>query len=73
LDAHSTGGDRGWKHDHYLKGTLLCAECGSKLYYTLIKARFGYFRCIGRNTRRTRCSQGRYASASELEREVEAL
>jgi hypothetical protein len=72
-DAHSTGGERGWKHDHYLKGTLLCAECGSRLYYALAKGRFGYFRCIGRNTRRTRCSQGRYVPASELEREVEAL
>jgi hypothetical protein len=73
LDAHSTGGERGWKHDHHLKGTLLCAECGSKLYYALAKGRFGYFRCIGRNTRRTRCSQGRYVPASELERGVEAL
>jgi site-specific DNA recombinase len=73
LEAHSTGGERGWKHDHYLKGTLLCAECGSRLYYALAKRRFGYFRCIGRNTRRTRCSQGRYVPASELEREVETL
>jgi DNA invertase Pin-like site-specific DNA recombinase len=73
LDAHSTGGERSWKHDHYLKGTLLCAECGSRLYFTLIKGRFGYFRCIGRNTGRTRCSQGRYVPASGLEHEVEAL
>jgi hypothetical protein len=73
LDAHSTGGERSWKHDHYLKGTLLCAECGSKLYYAVAKGRFSYFRCIGRNTRRTRCSQGRYVPASELERDVEAL
>jgi DNA invertase Pin-like site-specific DNA recombinase len=73
LDAHSTGGERSWKHDHYLKGTLVCAECGSKLYYALAKRRFGYFRCIGRNTRRTRCSQGWYVPAAELEREVEAL
>jgi site-specific DNA recombinase len=73
LDAHSTGGERSWKHNHYLKVTLLCADCGSKLYFTLIKGRFGYYRCIGRNTRRTRCSQGRYVPAAELEREVEAL
>jgi site-specific DNA recombinase len=73
LEAHSTGGERSWKHDHYLKGTLLCADCGSKLYYALAKGRFGYFRCIGRNTARTRCSQGRYVPAAELEREVEDL
>ncbi|MBI2237623.1 MAG: recombinase zinc beta ribbon domain-containing protein [Actinobacteria bacterium] len=73
LDEHSSGGERSWKHDHYLKGTLVCAECGSRLYYALAKGRFGYFRCIGRNTGRTRCSQGRYVPAAELEREVEAL
>ena len=73
LDAHSSGGERSWKHDHYLKGTLVCAECGSKMYYALAKGRFGYFRCIGRNTGRTRCSQARYVPAAELGREVEAL
>lgn len=73
LDAHSSGGERSWKHDHYLKGTLLCAECGARMYYALAKGRFGYFRCIGRNTGRTRCSQERYVPAAELEREVEAL
>jgi hypothetical protein len=73
LDAHSTGGERSWKHDHYLKGTLVCAECGSKLYYVIAKGRFGYFRCIGRNTGRTRCSESRYVPAAELERAVEAL
>jgi len=73
LDAHSSGGERSWKHDHYLKGTLVCAECGSKMYYALAKGRFGYFRCIGRNTGRSRCSQSRYVPAAELEREVEVL
>ncbi len=73
LDAHSAGGERSWKHDHYLKGTLVCAECGSKLCYALAKGRFGYFRCIGRNTGRAHCSQGGYVPAAKLEREVEAL
>jgi hypothetical protein len=52
LNAHSSGGERSWKHDHYLKGTLVCAECGSNLYYAVAKGCFGYFRCIGRNTGR---------------------
>jgi DNA invertase Pin-like site-specific DNA recombinase len=73
LDGHSSGGERSWKHDHYLKGTLVCAECRSRLYYVVAKGRFGYFRCVGRNTGRTRCPQGRYVPAAELEREVEAL
>jgi site-specific DNA recombinase len=73
LDAHSTGGERSRKHDHYLKGALVCAECGSKMYYAVAKGRFGYFRCVGRNTGRTRCAQGRYVPAAELERAVETL
>jgi site-specific DNA recombinase len=73
LDAHSSGGERSWKHDHYLKSTLVCAECGSKLYFLVAKHHFGYFRCVGRNTGRTRCSQGRYIPATELERGVGAL
>jgi DNA invertase Pin-like site-specific DNA recombinase len=73
LDAHSSGGERSWKHDHYLKGSLVCAECGSRLYFVVAKGRFGYFRCVGRNTGRTRCPQGRYVPAAELEREVEDL
>ncbi len=72
-DAHSTGGERSWKHDHYLKGTLLCAECESRLYYVLAKGRFGYFRCVGRNTKRRRCSQTGYVPASQLEHEIQDL
>jgi len=73
LEAHSSGGERRWKHDHYLKGTLVCADCGSKMYFAMAKGRFGYFRCIGRNTGRTRCSQARYVPAAELEEGVEGL
>ncbi len=37
------------------------------------KGRFGYFRCVGRNTDRTGCTQSRYVPAPELERAVEGL
>jgi hypothetical protein len=47
-------------------GGKLDAECGSKLYYAVAKDRFGYFRCVGRNTGRTRCAQRRYVPAAEL-------
>ncbi|MGH7427037.1 MAG: recombinase zinc beta ribbon domain-containing protein [Candidatus Methylomirabilaceae bacterium] len=73
MDSHSTGGDRSWKHDHYLKGTLYCGECGSRLYYLVAKGRFGYFRCVGVNTARKQCSQTGYMSAHKIEREVERL
>jgi site-specific DNA recombinase len=73
LEEHSSGGERSWKRDHYLKGTLYCGECGSRLYYLVAKGRFGYFRCVGRHTRRRSCSQGGYVPAPRLEREVGAL
>jgi hypothetical protein len=53
---------------------LVCAECGSKLYYADAKGRFGYLRCMGGNTGRTRCAQAQYVPAAKLEQEeVEAL
>jgi hypothetical protein len=73
MDARSSGGERSWKRDHYLKGALVCAECGSRLYYVVAKGRFGYVRCVGRNTGRARCGQRRYVAAAELERQVETL
>lgn len=73
MDSHSTGGDRSWKHDHYLKGMLFCADCGSRLYYVVAKGQFGYFRCVGRNTKRKQCSQSGYMPAKNLERAVEAI
>jgi site-specific DNA recombinase len=32
LDAHRASGDRSFKHQHYLKGTLVC-RCGKRLGY----------------------------------------
>ena len=31
LDGRRIAGDRSWKHDHYLKGSLFCAKRGSRL------------------------------------------
>lgn len=73
MASHSTGGDRAWKHDHYLKNLLYCDDCGSRLYYVVAKGRFGYFRCVGRNTQRKPCGQAGYIPAQDLEKAVEAL
>lgn len=73
IDSHSTGGDRAWKHDHYLKNALSCGGCGSRLYYVVAKGRFGYFRCVGRNTRRTACERKAYIPAADIEHAVEDL
>ena len=46
-------------HNHYLKGTLFCGHCGSRLIVTHTKNRHGhvypYFICIGRHQKRTDC------------------
>jgi DNA invertase Pin-like site-specific DNA recombinase len=59
LRAHSHAGERDRKHKHYLKGTIYCGTCGSRLVYSRNKGNGGhyeYFLCP-RNQRRT-CTQG---------------
>ena len=61
LAAHNASGDRTQKHDHYLKGTVYCRQCGSRLMINNTKARNGdiypYFVCLGRHQKRTDCTQ----------------
>src|SRR5581483_3742519 len=55
LDAQRQSGERSWRHHHYLRGSLYCAECGYRLYFTRARGRHGglydYFICGGRNAR----------------------
>ncbi len=65
LSARSVAGDRPHKHQHYLRGTLYCAECGGRLLYGKYRGNGGqyeYFCCIGRLTRRQggRCQTRHY-------------
>lgn len=58
LAAHGATHERDRKHQHYLKGSLVCARCGSRLTYLRAKGNGGtyaYFACIGR-IRRTGCT-----------------
>lgn len=59
--AHNSSGDRTQKHDHYLKGTVHCRECGSRLMISKAKARNGtiypYFVFLGRHQKRNDCTQ----------------
>lgn len=51
-------GDRSWKRQQYLKGTVFCHRCGERLGYAHSKGRGGeyaYFFCLGRHRRRTDC------------------
>ena len=53
LDAQRQSGERSWRHHHYLRGSLVCAECGRRLFFTRNRGRRGglydYFICGGRH------------------------
>ncbi|GAB3056271.1 hypothetical protein GCM10027079_22980 [Sediminivirga luteola] len=61
LTAHNTAGDRTQAHDHYLKSTVYCGQCGSRLVITNAKnaqgAIYPYFVCAGRARKRTDCTR----------------
>ncbi len=69
---HDLAKDRRRKHPHYLKGTLYCASCESRLSTMTAKGRYPYFYCLGRQTGATTCTEP-YTPAEDLERQVEAL
>jgi site-specific DNA recombinase len=74
LEAHGHAEERDRKHDHYLKGTLYCGRCDSRMSLTHAKGNGGtypYFFCIGR-TRRNGCQQP-YIPTDTIERAVERL
>jgi DNA invertase Pin-like site-specific DNA recombinase len=73
LAAHNRAGEKDRKHHHYLKGTLYCERCGSRLTYTRARGNGGtywYFVCIGRITG-TGCSLP-YLPADAVEERVTA-
>ena len=60
LAAHSVSGERHWKHEHYLKGTVFCSKCGGRLSLTHATGNGGayvYFYCLGRKANGQSCWQ----------------
>jgi site-specific DNA recombinase len=77
LTSARVSGDRPQVHEHYLRGTVVCAECLGRLLYGRHKGRsshYEYFSCINRAARRrqVKCSTGHYA-VDTVEEEVEQL
>src|SRR5665811_1230059 len=54
-------GERTRDHPHFLKGTVYCGACGSRLLVQISKSRSGvyypYFMCSGRHSKRNDCRQ----------------
>jgi len=61
LDTAKQARARKRVHDHYLKGSLFCGACGSRLQLDLPTNKQGiqyaYYSCSGRRTRKTRCTR----------------
>jgi site-specific DNA recombinase len=60
LTAKNFAGEKQRKYLHYLKGTVYCGQCGSRLIVCHAKGRGGtypYFICAGRQAKRTDCKQ----------------
>jgi len=54
LAARAVAGDRPYRHQHYLRGSLYCAACGGRLLYGKFRGNGGlyeYFSCINRFSR----------------------
>ena len=62
LEDHHLSGEKTQAHNHYLKGTIFCDECGSRLMLSHSRGSknviYPYFICSGRHTKRTDCQRG---------------
>ncbi|CEG94207.1 Recombinase [Propionibacterium freudenreichii] len=61
LQMHAAASDAPQIHDHYLKGTVYCGQCGSRLLAAYAKNRYGrvypYFVCSGRQRHPEQCTR----------------
>jgi site-specific DNA recombinase len=78
LTASHVGGERAQKHEHYLRGTVVCAECLGRLLYGRHRGRsryYEYFSCNNRTARRrgVACSSGHYAVERTEQRVLERV
>ena len=62
------------EHHHYLKGTIWCGHCGSRLCITHSRGKLGeiypYYFCLGRHQRRTECVL-KYRPLAIVEEQIE--
>ena len=69
-------GERTREHPHFLKGSLFCKNCGSRMIVNYTKSgtgvRYPYFVCAGRHNKRVDCRQ-RAVLIEEVERQVEKI
>ena len=75
LSSHMNG-ERTREHPHFLKGSIFCGECGSRMIVTYAKNRAGtvypYFVCSGRHGKRTDCKL-KAILIEEVEQKIEQI
>ena len=75
--ASRVNGERNDKHPHFLKGTVYCAYCGSRMTVSNERSKTGtiypYFVCLGRHRRKFPDCKTRYTLIGEVERKIERL
>ena len=75
LSSHMNG-ERTREHPHFLKGSIFCGECGSRMIVTYAKNRAGtvypYFVCSGRHGKRTGCKL-KAILIEEVEQKIEQI
>ena len=59
LRRHAVSGERSYRATHYLKGSLICSRCKSRVTYGISSngqgIQYKYFFCLGRHEKRTDC------------------
>lgn len=75
LESHING-ERTREHPHFLKGSVFCKNCGSRMFINYTKShtgvRYPYFVCGGRHNKRTDCKQ-RAVLIADVEQQVEQI
>jgi site-specific DNA recombinase len=60
LTAHNHAGEKQRRHNHYLKSSLFCGRCGSRMIVTHSLShtgrRYAYFTCISKHQKRNGCT-----------------
>ena len=76
LLATRVNGERTVKHAHYLKSTIYCGICGSRLIVTNVNPRgvvYEYFVCLGRHSKKQPQCLFRATLAEQIEDEIVRL
>ena len=74
LESHRAG-EKQRTHPHYLRSTVYCRRCGSRLCFTRATGskggRYDYYFCLGRHQKRTDCDLP-FIPVDDIENEIEA-